>query len=676
MYKALFSFITFLFIIFIPFVSVAQYDEDLEVGRKRGGDQEKEDAPKKEIVSKTRLWTVNGYGAFQDSTKLDTLHDYSHIFHPVYKKALTATYVGNYGTPAIDNNFFNRKYTTSYFFAQSREAYFLTPSKMEFYNVTTPYTRLDYSQSENKSKNNETRFNVVHSQNITPFWNFTFRTNQEKSDGQYTSQKTKNSFVALYTSYNRDAWNVYGGMISNLIQNEENGGLKSDSSIYKGQDAEFWNMRLGNSLSKYTNTTYFANSEYRVGKYIENENEDETETFTPVVGFLYSFQYDRNKQEFTDNEDTANDFFKNTYYPADYTVDSIRFNRVTNVFQLKQYESANKKYTFGKRAYIGHELFRGSMPGEVVEKANKMDYPSWVLGSEPANDWRDSLVTRKDIKYSNVFVGGGIFRETGKFWTWNFEGKLYIAGRNSGQVELNGDISKPFKFWGDSTASINFTGSIENLVPDYFQERFYSNHFRWDKSLDMEQRMTFGGNLKLPERKFEIGANYSILNNYIYNDTLGIPNQANTQILVLSAYLDKDFNYRNLHFRTRLLWQKSSNEEYIHLPDFSTFVSAYYQFTISKVMFTQVGTDVRYNTKYYADAYSPATGLFYLQNEKEYGNYPYIDVYANLRLKRTRVFFKWMNIGTHFLNGVYITTPHYPMNRSTFRLGVSWAFYD
>jgi len=653
MYRARFSFITFLFILIVPLISVAQRGGDFEMEGEMGKESKNKSSQEKEIVSKIDLWNVSGYGAFQDSTKLDTLHDYSHIFHPIYKKALTVTYVGNYGTPAIDNDFFNRKYTTSYFFAQSREAYMLTPQKVDFYNTTTPYTRLDYSQSENKSKNNETRFNVIHSQNITPFWNFTFRTNQEKSDGQYTSQESKNNFVALYSSYNRQNINVYGGVISNTIKNGENGGLKSDSSIYNGQDAEFWNMRLDESGSQFGVTSYFANGEYQFGKY-ENTS-DTTETFMPLLGFIYSMQYDRNKQEFMDEEDVENDFWENTYYPEDYTKDSIRFNRITNVFQLKQYENADKKYSFGKRAFLGHELNRGSMPGV---------------------QYNDTTHIRTDIKYSNIFVGGGIFRQTGKFWNWNFDGKFYLTGRNSGQFELNGDISKPFEFGGDSTASLNFTGSIENKVADYFQENFRSNHFQWTNRFDMEQRMTIGGNFRMLQRNFLIGAKYSIINNYIYNDTQGIPNQTGDEILVLSAYLDKDFQYRRLHFRTRVLWQKASNEEYIHLPDLSSFISTFYQFTISKVMFTQIGADVRYNTKYYADAYEPSTGLFYLQNDSKYGNYPYIDVYANLRLKRTRVFFKFMNIGTNFLNGVYMTTPHYPMNRATFRLGVSWAFYD
>lgn len=650
MYRAAFSFITYFFLLLVPVVSLAQSDEK-EFGVERH--EEEMDSEKKIVESKIGLWNLSGFGAFLDSTKLDTLHDYSHIFHPVYKNSLTATFVGNYGTPAIDNNFFNRNYSSNYFFLQTREAYLLSPDKLDFYNTTTPYTRLDFSQSENKSKNNETRFNVIHTRNISPYWNFTFRTNQEKSDGQYNAQESKNSFVTLYTNYNKDNFNIYGGFLSNSIQNEENGGIKGDSLLVEGSTPEFWATNLINSQSKLSNTSYFANGEYQIGKWIENDTLPEV--FKPIIGILYSFNYDRNKQEFYEDEKDDNLFFDQTYYGDDYVKDSIRFNVLSNVVQLKQYESADKKYSFGKRAYLGHELNRGSMPGTQVS---------------------DSLYSITDIKYSNLFIGGGIFREQGRFWTWNFDGKIYLAGRNSGQVEIYGDIQKPFAFWGDSTASISFTGAIENTVADYFQENFRSNHARWTNNFDMEQRMTIGGRFQIPERRFEIGANYAIINNYIYNDTIGVPSQTSDEILVLSAYVDKDFAWRNLHFRTRVLWQKSSNEEYLHLPDLSTFVSTFYQFTISKVLFTQIGADVRYNTKYYADAYAPATGLFYLQNETKYGNYPYIDVYANVRLKRTRVFFKLMNVGTHFLDGTYMTTPHYPMNRATFRLGVSWAFYD
>ncbi len=740
MYKTYSVFIIMLFLILISEGAMAQREGgEVGMGRKQSESKTKQ----KEIKPSVGLWKMSGYGAFQDSVKLDTLHDVVHIYHPVYKNLITASYLGNYGTPALDNDFFGRNYSSSFFFLHTREAYLLMPSEVAYYNTHTPYTRLDYSQSENKSNNSESRFDVIHTQNVTPFWNFTFKTNQEKSEGQYNYQEAKNNFVGLYTSYNRANWNVYGGVISNSIQNEENGGItEEDDWLHNGEDPEYWSTNLDESLSKFNNTHFYVNTEYRLGRYVQGDKQDinkagksetaetpeigevaeqeinfdapektetlqrsdrpagegppernensespgnspqnglpqqggtertrgpqkqsenaqkrqsEEEVFVPLVGILYSVNYERSRQRFYEEEDDDNTFFDTTYYSDDYYKDDIRFNRLTNIVQLKQYENTDKKYSFGKRAFLGHELNRGSMPGIEVN---------------------DSTWNRTEIKYSNLFVGGGIFRETGKFWRWNFDGKLYLTGRNAGQTEINGSISKPFKFWGDSLATMNFTGAIENRVPDYFQEEFYSNHVKWNQGLEMEQRLTAGASLKIPQRNFEMGAKYALINNYIYNDSLSIPNQTNDEILVLSAYIDKDFNYRTLHFRTRLLWQKSSNEEFIHVPELSTFVSAYFQFIWSKVMLTQIGVDMRYNTKYYADAYAPSTGLFYLQNETQYGNYPYIDVYASLRLKRTRVFFKYMNVGTHFLDGTYMTTHNYPMNRATFRLGVSWAFYD
>ncbi len=652
MQQAIQRLILFVFAVFLTISSLAQPDRDMRPMNESAESSQKE---VKEIKPGVSLWYLTNYGAFQDSTKLDTLQDYFHIFHPLYKEVITATYVGNYGTPAIDNNFLNRTNHTNYFFAQSRDWYILTPEKLKYFNTRTPYTRMDFSQSENKSKNNETRFNVVHSQNINPWWNATFRVDLAKSDGQYVAQEARNNSVALYSSYAKDFLNIHAGFITNSLRNSENGGLTSDSLLFEQRDARYWNVNLSSSQSRFSHTYFYATGEYRFGKFIETGEEGEEDKFRPILGIIYSSEVSLNKQDFIDEEDDNNEFFANTYYPDFYTRDSIRFNQISNVFQLKQYENADKKYSFGKRAFIGFDINRGEMPGELEG---------------------DSMILRTNIKYANSYVGGGIFRETGRFWKWNFDGKFYFAGRNAGQTELSGLIYKPFPFLGDSLASISFDGKIENIAPDYFQERFNSNHYKWWQNLNMEQRMTVGGTFRMPGRNLEIGAKYAILNNYIYNDTLGIPTQTPDEILVFSAYLDKDFNYRGLHLRTRVLWQKASNDEYIHLPEWSAFVSGYFQFTISKVLLTQIGSDVRYNTKYYADAYAPSTGLFYLQNEKKYGNYPYIDVYASLRLKRTRVFFKYMNVGTHFLDGEYMTAQHYPMNRATFRLGVSWAFYD
>ncbi|NOR74827.1 MAG: hypothetical protein GQ525_06690 [Draconibacterium sp.] len=646
MLKAKFISVFIFFIFVISLASSAQRDEGFEM------EEEMETVTlKKEITPKIHMWNVTGLGAFQDSTILDTLQNYFHIFHPVFKDALTASYVGNYGGAYLNNDFSLRKSGMNYLFLRSREAYLLAPEKIDYYNTSTPYTRLDFSQSENKSSKSETRFNILHSQNVTPYLNFTFRYDLANSMGQYNYQEGKNNFVTLYSSYIKDELSIHSGFVSNAIKNMENGGLAEESDLLTPEDSYQLKVNLKESNSQFNSTYFFTDAEYKLGKY-EAIN-DSTDYFRPILGIIYSVKYERHKQEFIEEEQYDSIFWDNTYYDDDYRKDSIRYNIFSNTIQLKQYENANKKVTFGKRALLGYELIQGSTPGITGDIAN-----------------------RHIIKHSNLFLGGGIFRKTGSFWTWDFDGKIYLLGRRAGQTELKGIISKPFNFLGDSLAAIVFSGSIDNLVADRLEEEFYSNHVRWKNDFNMTQRMAASGKFVSAKRKLEIGARYEILNNYIYNDTLGIPTQTDKEMVILSAFLDKDFNYKNLHFRTRVLWQKPSNEELIHLPDLSVFVSAYFKFVVSKVLFSQIGFDTRYNTMYYADAYAPSTGLFHLQNDKEYGNFPYIDVYASIRLKRTRLFFKMMNIGSDFINKEYITTPNYPMNRSTFRLGVSWAFYD
>ena len=693
MHKIQLTKILFIIWIFSPVLAVSQTRPQLRDsdGRQNMPDLESQQesvSPQKQIEPAIKLWYIDGFGAFKDSAKLDTIQDYFHLYHPVYKNTITASYVGNYATPYLDNNFFNRKSNMDFYFLQTREAYLLTPQTVKYYNTRTPYTLLDFTQSEHRTRKNETRFNVLHTQNVNPWWNFTFRYDQARSAGQYKNQETKNNFVTLYSSYDKERLSIHGGFISNSILNNENGGLITGENLLEEADTDFLDVNLTSARSEFGNTYFYATGEYRFGRYEEiipeqeeipeSEKEEPVEAteFKPLASIIYSFEFQNNRKEYMDEEGLSNAFFENAYYGEDYNKDSIRFRQIRNVIQLKQYENPERKTSFGKRVFLGNEINFGTTPGEYVEVPFPFGYPENILGPKPDNWGVDSIVQRRNISYSNLFVGGGIFREAGRFWTWNFDGRIFLLGRNVGQTELNGVISKPLPFFGDSLASLRINGSIENLMPNYFQEEFYSNRIWWKKDLKMEQRMTVGGNLGIPGRKLELGANYALINNFIYNNTKGIPSQFGGQLLVLSAYADKDFNFRNLHFRTRLLWQKPSNEEVLHLPDFSGFVSAYYKFVISKVLFTQIGFDVRYNTSYYADAYNPVTGLFYLQNDAKIGDFPYIDAYANLRLKRTRLFFKMMNVGTEFMNKEYYTVPGYPMNRMTFRMGIAWAFYD
>ena len=124
----LISFVLFL-TVFVTNIAYSQVFEEFEVDMEG---EEKTEVKVSNILPHLSSWTISEYGAFQDSTKLDTLLDNFQIYHPVFKNSITSSYVGNYGTPALNNDFFNRSSNVDFLFFRSREAYVLTPAAVQY----------------------------------------------------------------------------------------------------------------------------------------------------------------------------------------------------------------------------------------------------------------------------------------------------------------------------------------------------------------------------------------------------------------------------------------------------------------------------------------------------------------------------------------------------------------
>jgi hypothetical protein len=116
------------------------------------------------------------------------------------------------------------------------------------------------------------------------------------------------------------------------------------------------------------------------------------------------------------------------------------------------------------------------------------------------------------------------------------------------------------------------------------------------------------------------------------------------------------------------------------VPALNIYTNLYLNFRIARVLRCDLGADLRYFTKYYAPDYCPSLGQFTVQENEEsrveLGNYPIVNVYANLHLKHTRFFvmMSHVNAGTGKTN--YFLTPHYPLNERILRFGVSWNFFN
>ena len=103
--KVKFILIVLFLTLFVPFLGYTQAFEEFEVD-KEGTSEEKAKAV--DIKPHLGSWRIYEFGAFQDSMKLDTMLDNYQVYHPVFKNSITSSYLGNYGTPALNNDFFNR----------------------------------------------------------------------------------------------------------------------------------------------------------------------------------------------------------------------------------------------------------------------------------------------------------------------------------------------------------------------------------------------------------------------------------------------------------------------------------------------------------------------------------------------------------------------------------------
>lgn len=114
------------------------------------------------------------------------------------------------------------------------------------------------------------------------------------------------------------------------------------------------------------------------------------------------------------------------------------------------------------------------------------------------------------------------------------------------------------------------------------------------------------------------------------------------------------------------------------MPEFLAYLTFTFNMRFMKgALNTRSGFDLWYNSTYYADAYMPALRSFYLQNEKQIGNFVHADFFINFQVKRTRFFLKTQNILSAFARHYnYYTVPHYPLQDLGVKFGLDWRFND
>ena len=277
--------------------------------------------------------------------------------------------------------------------------------------------------------------------------------------------------------------------------------------------------------------------------------------------------------------------------------------------------------------------------------------------------------------YNQLSVNGGIIVNLFKSTRITGQGELVTLGYQIGDFDLKGQWKQFLGTTAKNFGYATFDAEIKRQSANWFEESYYSNHFRWENDFKAATYLNF--NLKYNYKSYYIGVKQITISNLIYFGTDARPTQYDDMFSIREAYLGFYQNLWRFEFEGFASLQKSSNEAVMHLPLLlGQLKIGYSQPVFHKVATLHPSITVRYFTKYYADAYMPATRTFYLQNEVVIGNFPFIDLAISLKVKKAHIFFAYSNM--FLLTGNYnsFIAPHYPMRDSKIFIGINWRLFN
>lgn len=626
----------------------------------------------KGIKPELYMWTIDEKLGNIKKMPLDTV---PHLFqNSNLTDGLDGSYniLGNLGSPRYSRIFFERPDYSQFLFLDPYSFFYVLPQDFKFTNTKSPYTNLTYYKAGGK-QDGEERFKAYFSVNVNKKLAFGFNIDYLYGRGFYANQSTSFFNGAFFGSYISDKYDAHLIFSANNLKMAENGGIENDNYILnplamsegkKSYSSKEIPTILSDTWNHNKDMYIFFTHRYNLGFSRDREPVNANDTlnlkeFIPVTSFIHTVNIQKTKRNFISYKEAPKGYYQNTYFSPDSTDDATKRLSVKNTIGISLREGFSKWAKAGLTAFMTYEHRNYSMVDTLTESGKRYD-----------RTYKENLIS----------VGGELAKREGKFLHYNATGEIWLIGEDVGQFDVRGNMDLNFHLWKD-TVQLAARAYVKNTNPAFYFRHFHSNHFWWNNDdLSKEFKTRIEGELSVKRWKTRLRAGVENIKNYTFFNSSGLPQQFSENIQIFSATLNQDFKLGVFHLDNEVTYQKSSNNSVIPLPELSLYHNFYIRTKLAKKVLTvELGADMRYFTKYYAQNYSPALGQFYLQNAEkavEIGGYPVINAYLNLHLKRTRFFVMMSHVNQGMGNSNSFLAPHYPINPRILKLGLSWNFYD
>jgi len=636
---------TLLFFFLLGVSSYAQRSEEDEntSGQDNLANKKAVRSPDSVFVSYFSLNEQGAYTRYVVSKPLNQFQDYDIIKQ---NNQFFAT-LGNPGSAATPLQYSLKTDPGFRFRSNVFEPYKLKDDSIKIYISESPFTHLRYYMGPAKEQKLDINFGERIGSGIYVGLSARF----SNVPGIYTNQRAFNAGGTFYAAFLYPTQR-YGAIVTyrtDRSANYENGGIINVQDFTQNieSDRKRINTNLTDAMNREKNNGFVFQQYFNILKSTVAKKVDTTTILVPrkfdAGRIVYTMRYSRTGSAYEDKSPPTD------YYPA-YFYDTVP---IFDTIRLKHFENCF--------------VYSNEVP-DTLGKSFPLQY-SFGIRFQTDRLQRDTTIN--DVFRQIVPFGmlKGIIRQKTFFKASAF---LVLGGYKGGNYSLDGSF---YQFFGKQNYKMYLNVSKGLATPDFYFTNYRTDYFRWDYSFNPMNY--FKGEFGIILKGFDMNATYTRLTNYVYLNKNVLPQQYNDALTILAAHVSKEFRLKHWITTIYAAGQQVTPDSVLQLPAFIGKLTICYDVMLfQKALHAQIGISGTYHSKWYQDAYMPALRAFYRQDTYLAGNYPYLDAFVNLNIKRARVFVKYEHFNAGLMGYNYMIVPDYPQPDAAFKFGISWLFFD
>ncbi|WP_343696995.1 putative porin [Flavobacterium sp.] len=534
---------------------------------------------------------------------------------------------------------------------------YIQADEIRYYSAATPFTELFFNTTINKGQNLDSFITI----NLSKNFNFSIAYKGLRSEGDYINQLVSSGNFRFTTSYattsRRYAINAH--FTSQDNSNEENGGITTTED-FESDDPDFKNRQrlqvyLTDAKSILKGRRLFFDHAFRINP----ENGNNNLYINHQFNYEYKF-FEYNQPTVLSSVDGIEEpvqRFGDSYVTSGIN-DQTRYERLYNKVGVAYENSLLGKFNFFVDDYRSNYKY-----DKIIVFADKTTIP-------------DNLF----LQFNNF---GAQYEYQKNKWNGRFLYSRSITNQSLSNLDakLRYNLNEKIQF--------DFRYRNINKLPNNNYNLYQSSYvdYNWSNDFKNEKINSLSASISTPWLNAE--AQYTTLKDHLYfaDDAtaeqkenrvqLVRPFQYGNVINYLEIKANKEFKFGKFALDNTLLYQKVDQSELIlNVPDFVTRNTFYYSnYFFKKALYAQGGIVFNYFTKYYGNDYNPVIGEFFVQSDKEIGNYATFDVFINARIRQTRFYLKAEHLNAIFSSSNYYSTPNNPYRDFVIRFGLVWNFF-